>query len=107
MERQWDRVQSSSSPAPLMSDFPRDAHVVSTPIGRLLEDDRSRELIHEAFPATRNDMFGRYYSGMTPIMLTAAMPQVKKESLDELESRLVAAVGPAAHLGADEEIPAH
>ncbi|MEU1972626.1 sulfatase [Microbacterium sp. NPDC019599] len=106
VERQWDRVLASSSPAPLMSDFPRGSHVVTTPIGRLLEDDRTRGLIHEAFPSTRNDSFGRYFSGMTPIMLTAAMPQIKKERLDELEAALVAAIGTAL-TPTDETIPAH
>jgi arylsulfatase A-like enzyme len=91
---QWHSVQASSSPVPLISDFPRGAYVVSTPIGHLLDDERTRDLIREAFPATRNDSFGRYFAGMTPIMLTAAMPQVKKERLDELESQLVAVIGP-------------
>ncbi|MEV8273309.1 sulfatase [Microbacterium sp. NPDC077184] len=92
IERQWDRVVSSAAPAPLVSDFPRDAHVVTTPIRRLLDDERTRPLIHEAFPPTRNDGFGRYFGGMTPIMLTAAMPQVKKDRLDDLETRLAAAL---------------
>ena len=90
-----------------MSDFPRDAHVVSTPIGRLLEDERARPLIEEAFPSTRNDSFRRYFSGMTPIMLTAAMPQVKKERLDDLEAALVAAIGAAPDARGDEAIPSH
>ena len=105
--RQWDRVLSSASPGALMSDFPRDAHVVSTPIGRLLENESARPLIEEAFPATRNDSFRRYFSGMTPIMLTAAMPQVKKERLDDLEAALVAAIGGAPDAHGDEAIPSH
>jgi arylsulfatase A-like enzyme len=105
--RQWDRVIASSAPAPRMTDFPRTAHVVATPVGRLLEDDRTRHLVEDAFPMTRNASFRQYFSGMTPLMLTAAMPQVRMQQLAELESALEAARGGASDVAPDEPIPAH
>ena len=95
VDRQWDRVVAASSPAPRIADFPRDAIIVTTPVGRLFEDDRTRELVQAVFPAARNDAFRRYFAGMTPLMLAASMPQVRKAQLEELESKLAAVRGPA------------
>jgi hypothetical protein len=48
------------------------------------------------FPAARNDGFRRYFSGMTPLMLAASMPQLRKAQLEELESKLAAVRSPIA-----------
>jgi arylsulfatase A-like enzyme len=105
VERQWDRVARASSPAPRIGDFARDAIIVTTPVGRLFEDEGTRELVQEVFPAARNDGFRRYFSGMTPLMLAASMPQVRKEQLEELEAKL-SAVRVPVH-GDGDVIPSH
>jgi arylsulfatase A-like enzyme len=106
VDRQWSRVSAASRRATRIGEFAPDAVVATTPVGRLLEDDATRALIEDVFPSARNDSFRRYFSGMTPLMLAASMPQVTKDRLDELEVRLVAAAGPS-DIDATEGIPAH